>query len=87
MKTDRIADELRKSHCSHPYPDKHTCIGTCKITPAGVILECPTCGDADDLLWADPQYKKLEYALSKIGINAAVLDPLVLRSMLKTLYE
>lgn len=51
---DIILQEIRKSHCARKDELKHKCIGTCKITPQGVELSCPICGD--DKISRLPQY-------------------------------
>lgn len=41
-----LAQAVRRSHCAHDdqeNPD-HICVGSCKITPTGIELECPLCG-------------------------------------------
>ena len=39
-----VEQALRKSHCSRKG-EEHKCVGTCKITPKGIELSCPVCGD------------------------------------------
>lgn len=39
-----VEQEVRKSHCSKSADRLHECVGTCKITPTGVELECSLCG-------------------------------------------
>ncbi len=43
--TSEIMQEIRKSHCSRKDDLKHKCVGSCKITPKGIELSCPVCGD------------------------------------------
>lgn len=40
-----ILQQIRKSHCARKDDSKHNCAGTCKITPKGLELSCPICGD------------------------------------------
>jgi hypothetical protein len=43
---DAILQEIRKSHCAkRDDPKLHKCVGSCKITPKGIELSCPVCGD------------------------------------------
>lgn len=42
---DNVLQEIRKSHCSRKDDLKHKCVGSCKITPKGIELSCPICGD------------------------------------------
>ena len=42
---DPILQEIRKSHCAKKDDQKHKCVGSCKITPKGIELSCPVCGD------------------------------------------
>lgn len=45
MKTDNeIEQAIRRSHCSRNN-EEHKCVGSCKITPKGIELSCPICGD------------------------------------------
>lgn len=47
MKTDQnvsIEEAVRLSHCSRKG-ENHKCVGSCKITPKGIELSCPVCGD------------------------------------------
>lgn len=41
-----IEQSVRVSHCSNKGKE-HACIGTCKITPRGIELECKLCGRDD----------------------------------------
>lgn len=40
---------VRRSHCDHAKrcSAEHKCMGTTTITPRGVLLSCPLCGNAD----------------------------------------
>ena len=38
-------------------------------------------------LYSSTNYKRLEHALTKIGVQAHSIDPIVLRSMLKGLFD
>lgn len=38
-----VEQALRISHCSNTGKE-HACVGTCKITPDGIDLECKLCG-------------------------------------------
>lgn len=40
-----VLQEIRKSHCARKDDLKHKCVGSCKITPKGIELSCPICGD------------------------------------------
>ncbi len=40
-----VLQEIRKSHCSRKDDLRHKCVGSCKITPKGIELSCPLCGD------------------------------------------
>jgi hypothetical protein len=42
---DAVLQEIRKSHCAKKDEVKHNCAGSCKITPKGIELSCPICGD------------------------------------------
>lgn len=44
MEENSVEQALRKSHCSRKG-EEHKCVGTCKITPKGIELSCPVCGD------------------------------------------
>ena len=82
---DSVAEAVRVSHCSHPYPDKHKCIGKCTITPKGVYLECVQCGDTQTTIEDLPGYSRLSKILGYVGIDPSFLDPYVVRSMLDEL--
>lgn len=44
LEGNEIEQALRKSHCSR-RGEEHKCVGSCKITPKGIELSCPICGD------------------------------------------
>jgi hypothetical protein len=44
MQDNEVEQALRKSHCSRKG-EEHKCVGSCKITPKGIELSCPICGD------------------------------------------
>ena len=39
-----VEQAIRKSHCSRKG-EEHKCVGSCRITPKGIELSCPLCGD------------------------------------------
>jgi len=80
---DSVAEAVRVSHCAHPYPDTHKCIGTCKITPKGVILECSQCGDGKNTLEMSEGYVRLRQLLGLIGIRIEYLDEDTVKRMLE----
>lgn len=53
MKDENVLQEIRKSHCARKDGEKHRCAGSCKITPKGIELTCPICGDDTDTLLFD----------------------------------
>lgn len=46
MESTSVEEAIRVSHCSADDRD-HKCLGTCTITPTGIKLSCPLCGDDD----------------------------------------
>lgn len=82
---DSVAEAVRVSHCSHPYPDTHKCVGQCTITAKGVTLDCTICGEGQSLIADLPGYHRLSKILGFVGINIDLLDPYCVRSMLDEL--
>ncbi len=70
MESNEIAQALRRSHCGHSESGTpgHKCAGVCKITPAGVELDCPLCGE--DKVASHPASLKAKKRAAAI-INAA----------------
>lgn len=44
-----ILQAIRRSHCARKE-ETHKCVGTCKITPEGIELDCSVCGGDRELL-------------------------------------
>jgi hypothetical protein len=75
-----VEQAIRRSHCSHEDRDspQHQCIGTCLITPQGMILDCKACGgDNRPIAPSDlsPETKLVRIVLDAIGIEYAAITP------------
>lgn len=75
-----VEQALRRSHCSHKDRNElqHQCIGTCLITPQGVVLNCKACGaDERSIAPADtlPETKLVSAVLDALGISYDALAP------------
>lgn len=82
---DSVADAVRVSHCAHPHKDMHSCVGTCTITPKGVLLTCSECGDGGDEFRKGPDYTRLTRILNVIGIDISLVGHHEVKSMLTQL--
>ncbi len=47
IEQNQVEQAIRRSHCSNTGKE-HACVGTCKITQAGIELECVLCGKDDN---------------------------------------
>lgn len=79
-----IEQALRISHCSNTGKE-HACVGTCKITPNGIELECAKCGsdahkEYDPNQWLEDRavaiFRRagMDFSLLTDGAKASVLQ-------------
>lgn len=83
--TDGIEQQVRKMHCSWRGAQPHNCAGTCTITPSGIKLDCPLCGEDAIPLVSPRRSHTTERAvriLSRAGLDFHVLTPEVQREVL-----
>lgn len=82
---DAVSETIRRSHCSHVNHNdaKHQCVGSCKITPTGIDLECTLCGSVEDSFRTGWDYKKLERMLGLIGIQVAYIGDYECKAMIQ----
>ena len=67
---EKILQEIRKSHCARKDDMKHSCAGSCKITPKGIELSCPICGDDKKESYFQEKYiKRAVEICTAIGIS------------------
>jgi hypothetical protein len=75
-----VEQAIRRSHCAHADRDdpQHQCVGSCRITPQGITLDCKACGDDDrPIAPADvlPETRLVRAVLDALGIAYEALSP------------
>ena len=78
---DSVAEAVRISHCASS--GQHECVGTCKITPRGILLECPLCGDGEAGLEVTSEYMRLDRILKIISIDIRMINRESILEMMK----
>lgn len=86
-----VEQSLRRSHCSRKG-EEHKCVGTCKITPKGVELSCPVCGDDNDtnlpMYMSNPiVLNRAKRICSVIGIEFDNMTDTVQKSIVDEIYK
>ena len=75
-----VEQSIRESHCAKKILGEtidHKCAGTCTITPDGIELKCPLCGDGNEYgkLAELKCFDSKQYSnIAKSILNAAGLD-------------
>lgn len=72
---DTFAQTLRTAHCASKESG-HPCVGTCKITPRGVELECQKCGGQHEDIAPGASLDEVKVAIAALAGVGIVWDAL-----------
>jgi hypothetical protein len=87
MIENQIEQAVRKSHCSNTGKE-HACVGTCKITPDGIELNCRLCGkDSPKEFHSEKLAIRARNILKAAGLDYEALSPRFQLAVLRALNE
>ena len=69
-----VEQSMRRSHCSNTGKE-HACVGTMKVTPAGIELSCELCGSTGPPYVSDEVFRATENFAHILGIDLDKLHP------------